>query len=135
MKYRLAFLAIALPILGCSTPPAPTPQELAAADYGPYPDQYQAKIASYLQVTLKDPESARISTPFKPVKTYAGLNAPQYGWGTCMGVNAKNSFGGYTGNKMYFFLFRNGEISMVERTEDANSFNTEYVHKLCKRLI
>jgi hypothetical protein len=134
MKCRLASLAIALPILGCSTPP-PSPQELAAAEYGPYPAQYQAKIATYLQTTLKDPESARISTPFAPKKTFAGLNKPVYGWGTCMGVNAKNSFGGYTGTKIYFFLFRDGEISVVERAEDANSFATEYVNNLCKRLI
>lgn len=135
MKSRLTLLVVAASLIACSTP-QPTAADLALADYGPYPDKYQLKIANYLRSTLKDPDSAKLTEPLAPAKTYAGLSQPVYGWGTCIGVNAKNSFGGYTGSNMYFFLFRNGEISMVERADNRpNSFDTEYVHKLCKQLI
>lgn len=134
MKSRLLAVLTVLAFQGCSTPP-PTAQQLASADYGPFPHQFQVKLATYLQATLKDPDTAKLSAPIGPARTYAGLSAPVYGWGVCMGVNAKNSFGGYTGPKQYFFLFRNGEIAMVERAEGPSSFETEYVQKLCKRLI
>ena len=34
-------------------------------------------------------------------------------WTTLVGVNAKNSFGGYTGSKPYMLFFVNGEVESM----------------------
>ena len=84
------------------------------ADYGTYPEDYQSLIKKYFLKTLKDPESVRYSEFSIPRKEHAIKNAKEhlavYGYSACVLVNAKNSYGGYTGNKQYWFLFRNGEI-------------------------
>lgn len=133
-KPCFTLLIVSASILGCSTPP-PTSQDLAAANYGPYPQQYKALIANYLQATLREPGSAAISAVPAPVKAYAGVKHYTYGWATCMGVNAKNGYGGYTGANTYFFLFRDGSIAVVERAGATSTpFEIEYVTNLCKRL-
>lgn len=110
------FLAAAL-IAGCASPP--TQQEIASADYGYEPNQYQAEkdVKQFFGRYLKDPYSAQyqfgdvykgyfVGSAFEGRKLMAGylLDAS---------VNAKNSFGGYMGNKQYKFLFRNGVMQGV----------------------
>ncbi len=91
-----------------TTLPAPN------ADYGAYPENYETLIKQYFSKTLKDPESVRYSEFSTPRKEHAIKKAGEklaiYGYSACVLVNAKNSYGGYTGNKQYWFLFRNGEI-------------------------
>jgi hypothetical protein len=36
-----------------------------------------------------------------------------YGWGVLASVNAKNSYGGYTGFQTYHFLFRGEKVESV----------------------
>lgn len=134
-KSRLTVIVAAVATGGCTSPP-PTYQEIAAADFGSYPALYQGAIDSYLRSTLRDPGSAIISMPRAPVRTYAGVRVRTYGWGTCMSVNAKNGYGGYTGQNLYFFLFREGKIVVTERAGVGSSnFEVQYVNDLCKRLI
>lgn len=86
----------------------------ADADYGAYPDNYEQLIKEYLARSLKDPDSVRYTDFTKPRKEHAienaGLKQAIYGYSSCVLVNAKNSYGGYTGNHQYWFFIQNGKI-------------------------
>lgn len=104
----LAFAAIA----GCAS--GPTPQDIANADYGTAPSQEQAeeRVKQYFNGVLKDPYSAQYQFS-KVDKGYMVGSAfegkPLFaGYILTTNVNAKNSFGGYTGAQTYQFLFQNG---------------------------
>ncbi|EIZ2434192.1 hypothetical protein CWR40_004270 [Cronobacter sakazakii] len=115
---KKALLAIvmatsALAITGCAPKP-PSQVEISTANYGSLPSDYQQQIKNYMGSTLKDPESARYT--FQP--TYKGYSQDgamassggkvTYGYVAPVLVNAKNSYGGYTGNHLYVFMFSNG---------------------------
>ncbi|WP_424947039.1 hypothetical protein [Candidatus Spongiihabitans sp.] len=89
----------------------PTASEIANADYGAYPAEYERIVKGFLQRVLKDPSSAqlrKIKGPHSQWSSYFG--AAKFGYAVCYGVNAKNSFGGYTGEKTHYFLIRNGSV-------------------------
>ena len=67
-------------------------------------------ILAELKRTLKDPYSIRDFTlcPARAVKLKDGKPV---GWAVMLSFNAKNSYGGYEGVKVYSVLFRNGRIS------------------------
>ncbi len=116
MKKMLLCAVLALFICGCVT--APTPEELDSADYGARPIHYETITKEFLSNVLKDPDSAKydIKEPCKgyytdpPAVALMGQKREtKYGWIVDVWVNAKNSYGGYTGYKKYSFLFR-GEV-------------------------
>lgn len=88
------------------------------ADYGPYPKEYKSIIEKYLSRILKDPDSVKISKISKPRKEHEIDNqftkSATYGYSTCVWLNAKNSYGGYTGEKVYWFLIRNNYVSSYD---------------------
>lgn len=89
--------------------------ELENAYYGNYPKNYKEIITEYMSVSLKDPESARYKFIDIPEKTYINnIFYKQFGYGICVHVNAKNSFGGYVGDTIYFFLIRDGRVIINE---------------------
>lgn len=99
----------------------PTPR-----DYGLYPESYQDIVESYLDSVLKDPSSKKIqwlNSP-KPItyslKPFLSDAVVISGYGVCTFVNAKNSYGGYTGAKLVLFLIRDGSVvrSSISYTKD-----------------
>jgi hypothetical protein len=52
------------------------------------------KVKTAVAKSLKDPESARFNSPFVASKNSKGITV-------CGFVNAKNSYGGYTGDKPF----------------------------------
>ncbi|WP_250492800.1 hypothetical protein [Caballeronia sp. GAWG1-1] len=84
------------------------------ADYGEYPSNCQDIIKAAMAKTLKDPESARYGDFSTPTKDQAIENMTEhravYGYLVCTDINAKNSYGGYTGAKRRWFLIRNGAV-------------------------
>lgn len=111
---QLAFSRIALAIqmlvvallLGCATA---TKEEISKADFGNPPINIEASVKGLMAQRLKDPYSAmyRFGNPRKGV-TQDGLllgGKKRFGWIVPVGINAKNSFGGYTGEQMHYFLF------------------------------
>lgn len=93
---------------------APTQQELINADYSSAPQNYEKTIKDLMSVQLKDPYSAQYKFE-APYKGYAnkGLiygGGRDYGWVVRVWVNAKNSFGGYTGYQPHIYLFRGERI-------------------------
>ncbi len=109
MCFVLAYLAI-----GCScTKPMPK------FYYGSAIEQNDAEktVINYLQRVLYDPYSARLrfgnvyqgyfqTTPTTGCKVY-------YGYVLNVGVNAKNRYGGYVGEKLYTFVFYDQRIIYV----------------------
>ena len=108
MSYAVIMLAMVF-LTSCAS--MPTQQELANADYGAYPDNYEQIIKSYLEQRLKDPYSAEYRHIRGPEKRWARLFAQgNYGYSVCYIINAKNSFGGYMGYKTHNFIIYNGQV-------------------------
>lgn len=86
----------------------PSQRDLETADFGTLPAEqvYKAAIVDYFERTLKDPASAQFKwgEPYKGYMGGKGLTGYHYGWVVPVEVNAKNSFGGYSGFKLYTFL-------------------------------
>lgn len=117
--FRFLLLAITFAgLAACATPPAPKEAEWrpnpVGQDHGAYPDNYEEIVKKWYQVHLKDPDSAKYLSFSKPRKEHAITSIDRheavYGYSTCATVNAKNSFGGYTGAKTTWFLIRDGQI-------------------------
>jgi hypothetical protein len=108
-------------LCGCANNAAHLPQqELPAPTMRQFSDKEKAALTVALSQTLKDPESARFK--WLPLADYAGTNPVGYcGW-----VNAKNSYGGYTGFKRFFAMINrgpNGEFSTgsIEHIEERSN--------------
>jgi hypothetical protein len=119
----LALIAVACfnPIQGCAS--KPTAAEIAEFDYGPMPgDREEAEIKAFFEDALKDPESARYK--WGDWNRFWVQEAPlmggdrHVGWLMIVGVNAKNSFGGYTGSKDYGFIYKNGKLQKLVTPEE-----------------
>jgi hypothetical protein len=81
------------------------------APYGPYPDNYKDVVMSWLNKQLIDPDSARIEWDGEPKPADLGKDGEHlYGYLVNFTVNARNRFGGYTGNQKHAVLIRNGEV-------------------------
>lgn len=88
------------------------------ADFGAPPQHYEAAIHAYFEGILKDPQSAQYRIE-PPVKAYSNRGRAFGGGVSWMGyqagaeVNARGSFGNYTGFKPYLFLFSGENIARV----------------------
>lgn len=91
--------------------------DTANADYGPRPENYEELVKAWAEQNLKDPESARYHRISKPRKEFMVVNLkPFFGWSVCADINAKNSYGGYTGAQTQWFLIRGGKIERSQST-------------------
>jgi len=108
-----AYLALTLALAGCATYETP---HLTPADWGPAPSaaSYEPAIKTYFEDLLKDPDSARFrfGPPLRAYQQYGALSGQAgkvkwVGYILQVNVNAKNSFGGYTGYKRYDVLLNN----------------------------
>jgi len=118
MKATAIILAACFLLVGCQTV---SPQEITALDPGLKPDQQAAEtnVRGYLTTALKDYDTARIN--FHPVRKGwqkdGSLRGGKLhaGWMLVVDVNAKNSYGGYTGFKRYWFFFEGGSMYHIEQ--------------------
>jgi len=89
----------------------------------PPPSNYKEVLEREIRGMLKDPDSAKIE--------FAGVFAKQVepvtfepkgklGWVVPVMVNAKNSYGGYTGRTLWQAWWRNGEWDGIYSCSDAN---------------
>ena len=108
MRYIVILFTVIL--TSCAT--APTSQEIDSANYGNYVESSKCVdlAKSYISSLMKDPESAMFSNmtcskgwsgevPIFQIKT-------TYGYRFKGRVNAKNSFGGYTGGAPFVGIVR-----------------------------
>lgn len=104
---------------GCAT--VPTQDQIDAADYGSPMVQAEAEnlAKQWFANVLKDPESARYQwNKFEKGWAAASLldgGDHLFGYLLYCKVNAKNSFGGYTGFQNYVFVYKNNQITGVWR--------------------
>lgn len=89
-------------------------QTSKAEDFGVLPEDYKEKIKEFMMMVLKDPDSAKYSNWQEPYKGTIPTDhfspTPVLCWKVYVYINARNSFGGYTGGSMYGFAFVNGKI-------------------------
>ena len=128
---RAALLGSLCLLAACAYTPPSAQVSLKAVrseNYGSYPKNYERQIRQYLNDTLLDPGSAkiRIGTPHKvfqtynplantyPPKTPKELKTNQY-YVVCAEVNAKNTFGGYTGWQTHRYRFHKGGLMEDEK--------------------
>jgi hypothetical protein len=116
----LAFPAATVALSGCNSPPRAA--EIAQAEIGPMPSSADTErlIRAWGQANLKDPDSARYTFGSlkrgyyqpNPTPGNGSLTAEkaQFGWEQVVSINAKNSYGGYTGQQVYQFYFRDGRL-------------------------
>lgn len=83
-------------------------------DFGVLPDNYKEQIQEFMCTVLKDPDSAKYmnwEAPYKDTTPQGDMDPTAIlCWKVWVHVNAKNSFGGYTGSSRYGFFFVNGKI-------------------------
>ncbi len=111
MKLTGLFMSlIALTLAACHS--MPTQAEIASADYGSYPENYEEIVKNYYENVAKDPESLKFRSITKPQQRGLGnrIDGMTYGYFVCAEVNGKNSFGGYTGFSRDGLLIRNGSV-------------------------
>ncbi|MDN7669676.1 hypothetical protein [Burkholderia vietnamiensis] len=114
MKKLLSVVVIAatLSLAGCADL-QPSPEQMAAADYGNQPSATEATslVQAYLQDTLIDPNSLILRGPTKLERGWMKANGrTEFGYLAYFGVNAKNRMGGYTGSIPKAFFIKNGSI-------------------------
>lgn len=99
--------------------------QLATADCGLKPVFHRSLAKVVFDTALKDPESARI-TYHELQKGWicVGIDDPGvFCWKMPVTVNAKNSFGGYTGAQTWWFWFNNTQMLGV-RDDDGRMVYT-----------
>lgn len=112
---RALFVVLMLAaVAGCA--PMPTSEQISAADYGAPIEQdiAESMTRTMFGIYLKDPQSARYSFG-RVYRGYVVTSAFEgrrllAGYVLDVGVNAKNSFGGYVGEKPYKLLFHDGKL-------------------------
>ena len=129
-------VALALALGACDT--TVTKEEMATAEYGPAPVNYQDEIKSYLSLRLTDPKTAIVEFRNQPQQLYqrgTGIRGEQYGWGVCVWVNDKNKQGAYDGFYPMSFVMRNEKIVAVNGgPDDSNIIGAKYAREQCARL-
>lgn len=113
MRQLLLICVVLFAAAGCAT--APTAEEAANADYGPRPtaDEFRSTVEAAIKRKLKDPGSAQFQYPYPAMIgwfTQPFGKPTLYGYWTCGLVNAKNSFGGYTGFGFFTAVYNNGRV-------------------------
>ncbi|WP_017375460.1 hypothetical protein [Enterobacter oligotrophicus] len=101
MKKIWAVILLSFFLIGCVQPM--TRAEVEAATYEPLPQNYKDEIKQIMTYRLKDAESAKYNF-FEPRKGYTA-STRHFGYVVPVGINAKNSYGGYTGFQVYYFVY------------------------------
>lgn len=109
-------------LAGCAAaPPTPGPAEIAAANIGPSPANYEQLIKGYFSQRLVDPASAMYGTmtppqrgSLRPLLAGGTSTAPIIGYVVCGTLNSKNRMGGYAGAKPFAVVIVNGAIAYAE---------------------
>lgn len=105
-----------------------------ALDYG-VPISYEQGVEigeKWIKADLLDPYSAHIEWPFSFVQftEKVPLFKRTTGYATCVRINAKNTYGGYTGEKTYRIIIRNNQV--IDYSEVSN---LRMVPDICKELV
>jgi hypothetical protein len=117
---------------GCATETRPAPTPLVDLFYHRGEPVSLSKsqliaIQKAVRASLKDPESARFGS-IGATKSDKGVIT------ACGMVNAKNSFGGYTGEKEFVGLVLEPHTDFVVQTIASDTDSTELTNGICSRI-
>lgn len=121
-KMKKRGIAAVAAVLLAGTAAAKEP-DVSNLDFGTSPQEPIAIAKQLMAYQLKDPESAQ----YRWVATYLGYckqgwakgkGLDWYGWAATIEVNAKNSYGGYTGFEPYTILYKDQQA--VRAIKGAN---------------
>jgi hypothetical protein len=107
MKMQICIMVLCCALAGCATVQGP-------AVPLPITDAEIAKAKKNVVDNLKDPDSARFPGTFKKIRS--GDDEV-----VCGRVNARNSFGGYTGGKTFAYVVATDEV-IFEGDDSVNAF-------------
>jgi hypothetical protein len=124
-----ASLALAL-LTGCQSPP-PTPEQIAALDYGPRPEAYEAIVREYLRPRLSEPDFALIELKAGPAPLY---QRGAYGWAVCVMINDRDPRGAYTGFYPMVVYIRGGKVVAADGGALESAFGIRSANAQCERL-
>lgn len=117
MNKILTALTVVLVIFaaGCATTDNVTRAEIESADFGTYPENFEALIKEYLYKNMIDPTSMLTEFTGQPYKgyCYAPVFVPpgqHFGYGVPFRLNGKNRLGGYVGWNAEVAYIRNGRV-------------------------
>lgn len=130
LKKLLMFSIFPIVLTGCFRPSA---EQLASADYGQYPSDYEQTIKSYMAQRLKDPYSAQFQFLNPPKTAWNGIGGLKYGYAVCVLINAKNSFGGYTGSQLSYFMLRGSTV--IDSQHGTDEYSSAMARGKCDKLI
>lgn len=125
MKKILTAVALSMSLSACATMKMPTEQQIQTADYGKPVSQKlgEAVAKDLMHGYLKDPDSAKWSCQdiYKGWRKFGLLDGGKTYFGYFMNcaVNAKNSYGGYTGDRFYQFIFHDGTVSIYSKDDNG----------------
>ncbi|MFT6435113.1 MAG: hypothetical protein ACJAVI_003164 [Candidatus Azotimanducaceae bacterium] len=113
-KFQLLLLPLCL-INACTVPV--TPEEAKSAVFATEPsfDEAIARITDHIKEIAVDPESVLVECN-PALKGWARRDTtgrPQFGWLYLCDINARNRFGGYTGDKRYIFIINGNSFYVV----------------------
>lgn len=89
-------------------------------------EQFRAISEPEIRQKMLDPDAAKIRFP-------VGLIRGQKGYVTCVGVNGKNMFGGYTGERFIQVSVANGAVTLILMPKPSEG--GEFVDGECRRSI
>ncbi|MEM1106852.1 MAG: hypothetical protein AAGH87_10720 [Pseudomonadota bacterium] len=80
------------------------------ADFGPYPNDYEAIVKNHFEMSAVDPQSIR----YRAISEPQPVNWDNYyeggGYQVCVTFNARNRMGGYAGWSTRALIIRDGEV-------------------------
>ena len=113
MKRKVFGLMGLLALSACASPP--TQEQIATADYGSYPENYEQLVKDHYAKSLVDPYSVVYEHIAPPAKRMWGdrIDGAHYDYNVCVTLNAKNRMGGYVGAKTSAVMIHNGVVVQV----------------------
>ena len=130
-----AALVILASLAACQSPPL-TPEQIAALDYGPRPQNYEQIVRDFLQARVNDPSFALIEIKAGPAPLYQTdtfSRERQYGWAVCVMVNQRDTRGVYVGYPMVIYI-RDGKVVARDGGGLERAAGVGYADAQCARL-
>lgn len=127
-------MALASPLAAVAEPFPVDAEELAKAKAVVLPADLPAAIRVRLAKVLKDPMSAQVTVERGPRVTVFPINEKVgiYGKAVCAAINARNSYGAYSGARTYVFLFQPGGGIGSWPVDDGGIF-AEVISQECRK--
>ena len=134
---RLLAASIAFVLLaGCQSPPF-TREQIAALDYGPRPEDFQAIVRDFLRPRLMEPNYALVEFKAGPSPLYQKETLSrdrQYGWAVCVMVNDRDPRGAYVGFYPMVIYIREGKVVAADGGGLERAAGLRYAQSQCRQL-